>query len=93
MLKGFGDDSQVIQGVKMIQPKLNFKDAEKAILTRDSMGTMLLNILKNNDNSQNPFDDAYFIKTVIKAIGNLNCFKLLPEITAEIYRQFKLDLI
>ena len=35
----------------MIQPKLNFKDAEKATLTRDSMGTMLLNILKNNDNS------------------------------------------
>jgi hypothetical protein len=64
-----------------------------AHISRESLGLMMLNILKNNDNSQNPFDDAYFTKQVLKSIGNLNCFRLLPQIMEEVYRQFKLDLI
>lgn len=52
-----------------------------------------MRLLQENDNSENPFDDSFYIKQILKALGNLDCFKLLPEIATEIYRQFRLDYI
>ena len=59
----------------------------------ESIATLLMRLLKENDNSENPFDDSYYLKQILKALGNLDCFKMLPEIAVEIYRQFKLDYI
>jgi len=54
---------------------------------------MLLSLLKNNDNSQNPFDDCFYVKNLLKSMGNLTCFGQLEEIVVEVHRQLKLDLV
>lgn len=68
-------------------------DAEKGRISNEAIGQMLLSLIQNNDNSQNPFDDCFYIKNLLKSMGNLICFKNLEEIIQEIHRQFKLDLI
>jgi hypothetical protein len=52
-----------------------------------------LNLLKDNDNSENFFDDSCYLKQIIKSLGSLDNFKFMQEIAKEIYRQFKLDHI
>lgn len=52
-----------------------------------------MRLLSENDNSVNPFDDSFYIKTILKALGNLDCFKHINAIAHEIYRQFRLDYI
>jgi hypothetical protein len=59
----------------------------------DQIAQLLLKLLKENDNSVNPYDDANYLKTIIASLGNVLNFKMMPEIAKEVYRQFKLDQI
>jgi hypothetical protein len=54
---------------------------------------MLLRVLKQNDNSENPFDDSFYLRDLIASLGNLDNVAMMPMIAEEIYRQFKLDQI
>jgi hypothetical protein len=45
-----------------------------------------MKLLQENDNQENPFDDSFYIKQILKAMGNIDNFKYIPEIASEIYR-------
>ena len=63
------------------------------MMSSDQIAQLLLKLLKENDNSENFYDDGNFLKTIIESLGNVLNFKYMPEIAKEIYRQFKLDQI
>jgi hypothetical protein len=50
-------------------------------------------LLDENDNSENPFDDSFYVKQILISLGKLDNFKYMPQIASEIYRQFRLDHI
>jgi len=54
---------------------------------------MLIRVLEQNDNSENPFDDSYYLKDLIASFGRLDNLRLMPAIAKEVFRQFKLDQI
>ena len=62
-------------------------------MSSDQIAQLFLKLLKENDNSENYYDDANYLKTIIESLGNVLNFKFMPEIAQEIYRQFKLDQI
>jgi hypothetical protein len=62
-------------------------------ISSEHIAILLMKLLGENDNSLNPFDDSFFLKQIIKGLGRLDCFIHLINISKEIYRQFKLDLI
>jgi len=66
---------------------------DQCALSSESAAHVLLRLLKENYNNENPFDDAFYIRQILQGLGNLNCFTLLPAIAKEVYRQFKLDCI
>lgn len=61
--------------------------------TSDLISNLMIRLLKENDNSENAFDDCFFIAKIIKNLGKLDNFKVLPQIATEINRQFNLDHI
>lgn len=50
-------------------------------------------MLEQGDNSDNQFDDSFYIKDILASLGRLDNLKYMHEIACEIYRQFKLDQI
>lgn len=52
-----------------------------------------MRLLNENDNSENAFDDCFFMAKIIKNLGKLDNFKVLPQVANEINRQFNLDYI
>ena len=54
---------------------------------------MLMQVLEQNDNSENDYDDSFFLRDVIASLGRLDNIDMMPKIAAEIHRQFKLDQI
>lgn len=54
---------------------------------------MLMRVLEQNDNSENDFDDSFYLKDLIACLGRMDNISLMPAIASEIYRQFKLDQI
>lgn len=55
-------------------------------VTTDAVAKMLIKVLEQNDNSENPFDDSFQIRDLLAALGNLDNINLMPKIAAEIYR-------
>jgi len=47
---------------------------------------MLLLVLKQNDNSDNPFDDSFYLRDLIASLGRMDNVTLMPTIADEIYR-------
>jgi hypothetical protein len=62
-------------------------------MSSDDLATLLLKLLRENDNSENSMDDSHYIGQILKSLGKLDNFKYLPEIAQEVFRQFKLDNI
>lgn len=62
-------------------------------MSSDDIATLLLKLLQENDNSENPMDDSHYLGQVLKSLGKLDNFKYLPAIAQEVFRQFKLDNI
>jgi hypothetical protein len=52
-----------------------------------------MRVLEQNDNSSNDFDDSYYLRDVLACLGRVDHVSLMPAISAEIFRQFKLDQI
>ena len=53
----------------------------------------MLKVLEQGDNSDNQFDDSFYIKDILASLGRLDNLQCMHEIACEIYRQFKLDQI
>ncbi len=63
------EKSEVVTDVQMENLEAKYS------ITTDLLTSTLLTLLRDNDNSENPWDDAYWIKQVLKALGN--CFSLV----------------
>ena len=57
------------------------------------LGTLLLQLLKENDNSLNFYDDSEYLYSLISSLGNINNPYLMDSILQEVVRQAKLDLV
>jgi len=53
----------------------------------------LIKILNENDNSQNPFDDSFYLAQIVESLGNLDNCRFMVDIVTEIFRYFKLEMI
>ena len=62
-------------------------------VTTDKVAYVLLKVLEEGDNSENQFDDSFYIKDILASLGRLDNLRYMYEIACEIYRQFKLDQI
>ena len=62
-------------------------------MTTDKVAYVLLKVLEEGDNSENQFDDSFYIKDILASLGRLDNLRYMYEIACEIYRQFKLDQI
>jgi len=47
---------------------------------------MLLRVLEQNDNSENNFDDSFYLRDVIACLGRIDNLSMMPAIATEIYR-------
>jgi len=47
---------------------------------------MLLRVLKQNDNSENAFDDSFYLRDLIASLGRMDNIPMMPTIAEEIYR-------
>jgi len=54
--------------------------------TTENVANMLLLVLKQNDNSDNPFDDSFYLRDLIASLGRMDNVTLMPTIADEIYR-------
>ena len=68
------------------QKKPKLIDESLYRVTTDAVAKMLIKVLEQNDNSENPFDDCFLIRDLLSALGNLANINLMPKIAAEIYR-------
>lgn len=59
-------------------------------ISSEQMANLFLRLLKENDNYYNPFDDCFYMKQIIKALGRINSFKQMPDIAVEVFRQVRL---
>ena len=59
--------------------------------TTDVVANMLFKVLEQSDNSENKFDDSFYIGHLLDSLGRLDNFTLMPVIAEEVLRQFKLD--
>ena len=59
--------------------------------TTELISNLFIRLLRENDNSENAFDDCFLIGKLIKNMGKLDNFKYMPSIAEEIKRQFNLD--
>ena len=62
-------------------------------VTTDKVAQVLLRVLEQGDNSDNQFDDSFYIKDILASLGRLDNLPRMHQIACEIYRQFKLDQI
>jgi hypothetical protein len=85
----------VILENKIVRPKVSKSTFDETIskCSTENVANMLLRVLKQNDNSENPFDDSFYLRDLIASLGRLDNVMMMPVIAEEIYRQFKLDQI
>lgn len=53
----------------------------------------MIRLIKENDNSENPFDDSFYISKLLSNLGKLDNFDFLPQICSIIENKFNLDNI
>jgi hypothetical protein len=51
----------------------------------------MLRLLRENDNSDNAFDDSFMQGKILANLGKLDNFSCMPEIAREVQKQFNLD--
>lgn len=53
----------------------------------------MIRLIRENDNSENPFDDSFYISKLLANLGKLDNFDFMPQIAQLIEKKFKLDNI
>lgn len=61
--------------------------------TTDNVCRLMIRLVKENDNSENPFDDSFYISKLLANLGKLDNFDFLVEICSIIDNKFNLDNI
>lgn len=46
--------------------------------TTEGVAKMLLQVLAQNDNSSNDFDDSYYLRDLLSALGRIDNHKMMP---------------
>jgi hypothetical protein len=52
-------------------------------VTSKKISEILIKLIKENDNSENPFDDCFFISKLLANLGKLDDFSVMPDIAKE----------
>lgn len=68
-------------------------DMREFSLTTGLISNLLIRLLQQNDNSENAFDDSFYISKILASLGKLDHFECMPEIATEVERKFNLDNI
>ena len=84
-------ESQITEALESKYPD-RFRETDFMTST-DTVAQMLFKVLEQSDNSENPFDDSFYVGHLLECLGLLDNFSHMPGIAEEIYRQFKLDQI
>ena len=73
---------------KMVRPRTNKSTFDENVskCTTENVTNMLLRVLKQNDNSENAFDDSFYLRDLIASLGRLDNVLLMPTVAQEIYR-------
>jgi len=79
-------DNQLINVTTRPQKKPKLIDEGLYRVTTDAVAKMLIKVLEQNDNSENPFDDSFLVRDLLAALGRLDNVTLMPKIASEIYR-------
>ena len=62
-------------------------------ITTDAVCDLMMRLLRENDNSDNAFDDSFWIGKLLANLGKLSNFRSMSDIALELLRQFNLDHI
>ena len=54
---------------------------------------ILLRLLQENDNSENAFDDAFYLAKLLANLGKLDDFSAMPVIAREALKYLQIDTI
>ena len=73
---------------KIIRQRRNKSRFDESIYkcTSETVAKMLLRVLEQNDNSENNFDDSFYLRDVIACLGRIDNLSMMPAIATEIYR-------
>lgn len=61
-------------------------DQREFSVTTELISNLFVRLLKENDNSENAFDDCFYISKIIKNLGKLDNFKTMPQVAKEMTR-------
>jgi len=53
-------------------------DLREFSITSDLISHLLIRLLQENDNSENPFDDSFYISKILTNLGKLDNFEYMP---------------
>ena len=79
-------DNQLINVTTRPLKKPKLIDEALYRVTTDAVAKMLIKVLEQNDNSENPFDDSFLVRDLLAALGRLDNVALMPKIATEIFR-------
>ena len=68
-------------------------DPRDFCVTSDLICRLMIRLLQENDNSENPFDDSFYLSKILANLGKLDNFDYMPQIAAQIEKKFNLDNI
>lgn len=69
-------------------------DAQRDMsVTTDEVCELMMRLLRENDNSDNAFDDSFWIGKLLANLGKLSKYEAMKAIALELLRQFNLDHI
>ena len=66
---------------------------EFANITTQEVSKVILKLLQENDNTENAFDDAFWVKRLLVSLGKLDDFKAMPLIAQQAEKYLTLDLV
>lgn len=91
----FEDDKQTEINIAVATQEHRFSDYARqkdfARSTTDAVAMLLLRLLRENDNVDNPFDDAYWLKNILEALGRCDDFSKLDVILYEVEKYLTID--
>lgn len=66
-------------------------DVREYSITSALISNLMLRLLRENENSDNAFDDCFLIGKILSNLGKLDNFSCMPEIAQEVQKHFNLD--
>ena len=76
-------DKLIIQDEKSYKSIDFFDLSDVSSISSKKISEILIKLIKENDNSENPFDDCFFISKLLSNLGKLDDFSVMPDVARE----------